>query len=199
MLLLGCQGDRAAAPAAQAEQNIELPTHFDENLERAFQANPEQTAQRILRAHDGFSRVGPVTTKSVKDYLRLEAATDRARILTDILAIDLNGDQLITRAEFDVLSNLPNGYRRFVRLDGLFGYDENLDGYISLSESFDFATHRAAAPAKTQMQPLGSYLMLFDLNADGRVMRAEVVKALKAYLTDIQNNQPPLKRPPGLR
>ena len=199
MLLLGCQGDRAAAPAAQTEQNIELPTHFDENLERAFQANPEQTAQRILRAHDGFSRVGPVTTKSVKDYMRLEAATDRARIMTDILAIDLNGDQLITRAEFDVLSNLPNGYRRFVRLDGLFGYDENLDGYISLSESFDFATHRAAAPAKTQMQPLGSYLMLFDLNADGRVMRAEVVKALKAYLTDIQNNQPPLKRPPGLR
>ena len=199
MLLLGCQGDRAAAPATQAEQNIELPTHFDENLERAFQANPEQTAQRILRAHDGFSRLGPVTTKSVKDYMRLEAATDRARIMTDILAIDLNGDQLITRAEFDVLSNLPNGYRRFVRLDGLFGYDENLDGYISLSESFDFATHRAAAPAKTQMQPLGSYLMLFDLNADGRVMRAEVVKALKAYLTDIQNNQPPLKRPPGLR
>ena len=88
-----------------------LPTRFDESLERAFQANSEQTAQRILRAHDAFNRIAPVTTQSVKNYMRLETATDRAHILADILAMDLNGDAVITRAEFDVLRGLPNGYK----------------------------------------------------------------------------------------
>ena len=201
MFLLGCQEDKTIAPALipQASQNIVLPTRFDESLERAFQANPEQTAQRILRAHDGFSRVGPVTPQSVKNYLRLEASTDRANIMADILAIDLNGDEVITRAEYGVLSKLPNGFKKSARLDDLFAYDENLDGYISLNEAFDFAEHMAAARARRDLRPIGSYLMLFDLNGDGTVLRPEVVKALRDYLTAFQNAEPSLKRKPSLR
>ena len=200
-LLLGCQGDKTAAPVLTPQEidNIDLPTSFGQSLELAFQANPEQTARRILRAHDGFSRVGPVTTKTVKDYLRLEASTHRARFFTDILAIDLNGDQLITPAEFDVLPTVPNGYKKAMRLDALFGYDENLDGYISVDEALEFAGYLSDLRAKTEMHPIGRYLMLFDLNGDGKVVRPEVVKALRDYLSDTRNTEPPLKRQARLR
>ena len=185
-LLLGCQVETGAAGPTTPQESltIELPTNFGESLERAFQVNPEQTATRILRAHDAFSRVGPVTTQSVKDYARLERSTDRARIVTDILAADLNADQLITRAEFAVLPQLPNGYKKAVRLDGLFEHDENRDGYISLHEAFAFAGHLNAARIEGDMHPIGTYLMLFDLNADGTVVRAEVIKALRDYLSN---------------
>lgn len=197
-LFFGCQEDPSArAPQASAE--IELPSAFDESLELAFQANPEQTAKRILRAHDGFSRVGPVTTQSVKDYMRLERSADRARIVTDILAIDLNGDQMITRAEFDVLPTLPNGYKKAARLSGLFEHDKNNDTYISLSEALIFAEQLNTARFKNDIHPIGSYLMLFDLDADGRVMRAEVTLALRDYLKDIQKPNTALRGKQVLR
>ena len=176
-----------------------LPTRFDESLERAFQANSEQTAQRILRAHDAFNRIAPVTTQSVKNYMRLETATDRAHILADILAMDLNGDAVITRAEFDVLRGLPNGYKKSARLGDLFGHDDNRDGYISLGEAFAFAEHMAADRAEMKLPSIGSYLMLFDLNADETVSRAEAVKALREYFTDIQSAEPSSERKPSLR
>jgi len=181
--LIGCQAETSAR-APQGSVAVDLPTKFDESLELAFQANPEQTAKRILRAHDGFSRVGPVTTASVKDYIRLERAADRARNVSDILSVDLNGDQLVTPAEFEVLPGLPNGYKKAVRLGGLFNYDKNGDTVISLSEAMTFAQALNTARLKTDIAPIGSYLMLFDLNADGQVTRAEILKALREYVSE---------------
>ena len=193
-LLLSCQGDLGAGPSRTKETlTIELPTAFGESLERAFEVNPEQTATRILRAHDAFSRIGPVTTQSVKNYTRLERSSDRARIITDILAADLNGDQLITRSEFAVLPELPNGYKKAKRLDGLFEHDANRDGYISLHEAFAFAGHLNAARVEGDMHPIGTYLMLFDLNADGTVVRGEVITALRDYLSNTNKSAQSLR------
>ncbi len=184
ILLLGCQGERSqsAALTPTGARAVDLPQRFDDSLEKAFQRNPKQTAQRILRAHDGFSRAGPVTTESVKNYIHLEAAAARAQFLSDIMASDLNGDSLITPAEFAVLPRLPNGYKKARRLDGLFSHDKNQDGYISLAEAYDFASALKAARMKSDIAPIGSYLMLFDLNADGTVLRAEMTKALRDYV-----------------
>ena len=57
----------------------------------------------------------------------------------------------------------------------------------------------AADRAEMKLPSIGSYLMLFDLNADETVSRAEAVKALREYFTDIQSAEPSSERKPSLR
>ena len=194
---MGCQGQNAAEPLPPV--SLELPTEFSQSYQLAFQANPQLTAQRFLSAYDGFAHYGPVTAESLKNHARLRAATERARGFTDILAMDLNEDGLIIRAEYDALTGLPNGTKKALRLAGLFSFDENQDGYISREEAYVFSQHLNTVRPKNTLRPIESYLMLFDLNGDEQVMRGEVVKALGVHLQVKKRSVAELRGGPALR
>ena len=161
---------------------MRLPTEFSQSLQAAFRENPPLTAQRFLHAYDGFAKYGPVNTETVQDHARLQASVERGQMLGGILAVDLNADGLITRIEYETLSTLPNGNKKSERMAGLFEFDENEDDLMTLEEAIKYGeTFNARLPQKN-LHPIESYLMLFDLDEDGVVIRDEVVTALYAYL-----------------
>ena len=180
--LLGCQ----AQPPIEAQPSVSmrLPTEFSRSFQDSFQANPGLTAERFLQAFDGFAKYGPVTSQSVQDHSRLRASLERGQILGGILSIDLNGDGLITRKEYETLSGLPNGNKKFIRMAGLFDFDINQNGSINVEEAILFGENLNALRSQNNLFPIESYLMLFDINTDGEVLREEVVRALYAHLPE---------------
>ena len=178
--LLGCQAQSPIEP--QPSVAMRLPTEFSQSYQISFQENPRLTAQRFLRAYDNFAKYGPVNYATVQDHARLQMSLERGQMLGGILAVDLNDDGLITRIEYETLSRLPNGNKKSERMAGLFEFDENKDDLMTFEEAIKYGqTLNERLPQKT-LRPIESYLMLFDLNEDGEVMRDEVVTALYAFL-----------------
>ena len=189
--LLGCQAQPAAAP--QASVPMPLPSAFSQSYQIAFQKNPKMTAQRFMRAFDSFAKHGPVTAETVQDHARLQMSLERGQVYGGILAVDLNADGLITRVEYETLSGLPNGAKKSDRMAGLFEFDENQDDLMTLEEAIRFGQDLYAVRPENGLRPIESYLMLFDLNADGQVIRDEVVKALHIHLTKPEPAAPSLR------
>ena len=179
--LLGCQAQPAVAP--QASVPMPLPSAFSQSYQIAFQKNPKMTAQRFLRAFDNFAEHGPVTTQTVQDHARLQMSLERGQVYGGILAVDLNADGLITRVEYETLSGLPNGAKKSNRMAGLFEFDENHDDLMTLEEAVRFGQELYAVRSKKGLRPIESYLMLFDLNGDGQVVRGEMERALHIHLS----------------
>ena len=184
LALLGCQAQTSTAPSIEPAPSVSmsLPAEFSQSYQIAFQENPKLTALRFLQAFDEFEIYGPVTTKTVRNHARLQASLERGQRLGGILAMDLNADGLITRIEFETLSGLPNGNKKAARMAGLFEFDANQDDLMSFEEAIRFGERLNARQPEPGLRPIESYLMLFDLNTDGHVMREEVVKALYIYL-----------------
>ncbi len=179
--LLGCQAQ--TNPTPQASAPMSLPTSFSQSYQIAFQKNPKMTAQRFMRAFDSFAKHGPVTAETVQDHARLQMSLERGQVYGGILAVDLNADGLITRVEYETLSGLPNGAKKSDRMAGLFEFDENQDDLMTLEEAVRFGQDLYAVRPENGLRPIESYLMLFDLNGDGQVIRDEVVKALHIHLS----------------
>ena len=179
-VLAGCQAEAVSAP--QQNASGDLPSEFSETLQTAFQDTPVLTAEGFLSVHAHFAQSGPVTQQAVEDYLRVQMATQQAKTLNDILATDLNGDQFVTRAEYDHSMSLPGGAKNAVRLAGLFAFDKNQDGHISMLEAIDCAENLESLRPQNEIYPLERHLMLFDLDADGQVIREELILALGVHV-----------------
>ena len=180
LALLGCQSEVSIDPGP--DMSMRLPTEFSQSFQIAFQENPPLTAQRFLQAFDKFEKYGPVTDDAVLNHARLHASLERGQRFGGILAMDLNNDGLITRIEYEMLSELPNGHQKAARMTGLFEFDENKDDLMTFGEAIRFGESLNARAAEPGLRPIESYLMLFDLNKDGQVIREEIVQALYIYL-----------------
>jgi len=64
---------------------------------------------------------------------------------------------------------------------------------MTLEEAVRFGQELYAVRSEKGLRPIESYLMLFDLNADGRVVRDEVVKALYIHLPKPEPAAPSLR------
>lgn len=186
--LLGCQAQPStktstkASTESQARAPLPLPTEFSQSYQMAFQENPSLTAQRFLHAYDGFTQHSPVTRKTVQDHAKVHASLERGQILGGILATELNADGLITRFEFETLPAFPNGNKKPDRFAGIFEFDENKDDLMTFEDALRFGQELNALHSENNQHPIESYLMLFDLDADGEVMRDEVMMALHIHL-----------------
>lgn len=179
-LIAGCRDSASIEP--QPRMSMSLPTELSQSLEIAFRENPALTAERFLQTFDRFEKYSPVTQDAVENHARLHATLDRGQRLGGILAVDLNEDGLITRIEFETLSALPNGHDKSVRMAGLFEFDENKDDLMTFEEAIRFGESLNARQDMQTLRPIESYLMLFDRNKDGRVLRDEIVSVLNIYL-----------------
>ena len=185
LLLLGCQSETSIEPAPSV--SMSLPLEFSESYQIAFRESPRLTAQRFLQAYDGFAKYGPVTADTVQTHARLHTSLERGQILGGILAVDLNADGLITRVEYESLSGIPNGNKKSIRMAELFEFDENQDDLMTLEEAIRFGQDLNERRRQNSLRPIESYLMLFDLNSDGRVLRDEMVRALEFDLPRIES------------
>jgi len=168
---LGGQGQPAAAPTVSAPSA--LPTEFSSSYEIAFEKTPQLTAQRILNAYDGLTAYGPVTYEAVQGHAMLQALVEKDQGRGGILAADLNRRGYVTRIEFETRSafSIDNADR----LAGVFEFDETHDELMSLEEAVQFGQDLFEAPIER-------YLMLFDLDGDGVVVRDEVMTGLGEFV-----------------
>ncbi|MEP4050959.1 MAG: hypothetical protein ABJN22_01810 [Litorimonas sp.] len=172
--LLGCQPATSITPLEAPDLPVDLP----ESYRAALYENPEATAQRFVAAFDGLAKTGPVTRRRVQDYTRLQDGLERGRLLGYVLALDLNGDTNITQSEYEVFSSFPKGPNKILALKDLFQSDANQDEIISLPEAVLYSRDLHARAGTQDMRPIESYLMLYDLNSDGEVMRSELTDQL---------------------
>ena len=168
---LGGQGQPAAAPTVSAPSA--LPTEFSSSYEIAFEKTPQLTAQRILNAYDGLAAYGHVTYEAVQGHAMLQALVEKDQGRGGILAADLNRRGYVTRIEFETRSafSIDNADR----LAGVFEFDETHDELMSLEEAVQFGQDLFEAPIER-------YLMLFDLDGDGVVVRDEVMTGLEEFV-----------------
>jgi len=182
--LVACGPDSVSTEKQGASQTAAtaLPATLSESYKRAFFENPRVTALRFLEAYDDVSESGPVTEQRVKDLARLRAGFERGQLLGHIVAMDLNGNASITKTEADLALSLPGWSNKPITFAGLFEADENQDGRISMDEAVRYSHTLYEHAARPNMRPIGSYLMLADLNADGIVMRDEMKTYLSRFL-----------------
>ena len=126
-----------------------------------------------MQAYDGLAAYGPVTYESVHGHALLHAFIENGQGRGGILAADLNAQGFITRIEFETRSAFSMESTN--RLTGVFEFNESEDELMRLDDAVKFGQDLFEAPIER-------YLMLFDLNADGQVMRNEVVNAMEAYV-----------------
>lgn len=173
--LLGGQGQLSAAPTLNSPKT--LPMQLSSSYETAFRKTPQLTSQRFLRAYDGLSAYGPVTYEAVHGHALLQALIEDGQGRGGILAADLNAKGFITRIEFETRSAFSNDGSD--RLAGIFEFDETLEELMTLEEAVQFGQDLFEAPIER-------YLMLFDLNADGLVVREEVVTGLEKFIGEAE-------------
>ena len=171
--LLGGQGQPSAAPTLTSPQT--LPTGLSPSYILAFRKSPQLTAQRFLDAYDGLAVYGPVIHESVHGHALLHAFIENRQGRGGILAADLNAQGFITRIEFETRSAFS--MENADRMAGVFVFDETQEELMTLADAVKFGQDLFEAPIER-------YLMLFDLNADGYVMRDEVVNAMEAYVRE---------------
>jgi len=189
LTLIGCQPQSALVPIHEPTLPVELPDVY----KISFETNSNVTADRFLMAYDNFALSGPVTVPRVLDFIRMQDGLERGRLLGYVLALDLNGDAYITRAEYERFSSFQKGPNKILGLDDLFIYDENQDDVISMREAILYSRTLHLRAATHDMRPIESYLMLFDVNADGEVTRSEMISRLFT-LTPRPKAQPEVKR-----
>ena len=174
---MGCKPQSTIAPVAEPE----LPKALSQSYKTSFRNIAEATALRFLKAYDGFAETGPVTTARVLAHAKVQASLERGKLLTYVLAIDMNGDTKITRTEYEEFSKLPKWSSQLLRMDDLFQSDEDQDGVISLQEAVLYSRKLSARSSAHDMRPIESYFMLFDINQDGVVRRAEIQMSLAQF------------------
>ena len=163
-------------------EEIKLPMRLSESYLKSLDAVPELTAKRFFTAYENLAAYGPVTENKIIDHARFQAASQRGKILSALLAYDLNGDLEITRSEVEALSMIAIRPQKTLGSRPFFNADTNRDDTLSFAETLRYSRKLYAEHSQKDMRPIESYLMLFDLNTNGVVTRTEMKVALKPYL-----------------
>lgn len=162
------------APAQQARDpaSVELGSA----LSALLAANFDQAAEMLYRSFEKNSHDGRLDLSRIDETARLNMAKKRADKVAGFLAIDLDWDGQVTRAELEAafpgdLSGFVQGY-----LDDAEAGDDDI---ISLDEM------RAAALRDAPSEGTGDsfldVLIRMDLDNDGIVTEDEVLSVLYAH------------------
>ncbi|WP_169822935.1 hypothetical protein [Methyloligella halotolerans] len=151
--------------------------------------NPDRYIENTIRQLYQLAPDGVLTEEVLEKRKRLEAAQNRSRRFSQSLRYDLNGDLKISNEEFEELGGLFSGselgqleiFRRTL--------DTNRDGDVSSDEMMADARDDTDRQAERFHQRYG-YLMLFDLNDDGKVTAEEIVRGTEVLDDDRETLTP---------
>ena len=123
--------------------------------------------------------IGPETT------LEIRAAADRARVFLAFTQYDLDGNGAVSRAEFDLHTEMSWGdtlaEAEYQLLDAEWAAaDANGDDNVTHSEMLGLALEMHPVPRKIALGAEGKAMLLMDLDNDGFVIWDEVEAVLRA-------------------
>jgi EF hand len=159
----------ALTQGAQAEETA---------LDRAMRKNPNRFADQVIDLIAGFGGADGLRPAGIEEHIALERAGARASALRRFLAMDLDGDGAVVRAELAVSQRAASAAGRG-RLERSFAAaDANADGRIDTAE-LQAAGKVAALQglSETEAEVLRA-LMSLDSNGDGALHPDELRAAL---------------------
>ena len=153
----------------------------DDPLSQAMQRNPGRFEARMVDLIAGFGGPDGLTVQGIEEHVALERAGARASALRRLLAMDLDGDGSMTRAELVVAQRAASAKARG-RMERQFaGADRNSDGRIDDAELA--AEGQAAALAALDEDAAALLRATLRLDADGNgALSAQELRAALARL-----------------
>jgi Ca2+-binding EF-hand superfamily protein len=147
-------------------------------LDKAMRKNPDRFSERAIDLIAGFGGPDGLRAAGIEEHIALERAGARASALRRFLAMDLDGDGVVGRAELAVCQRAANASTRG-RMERQFAAaDSNADGQVD------------AAELKTAGQVAGQQgldeaeagvlraLMTLDADGDGALLGKELLAAV---------------------
>lgn len=150
-------------------------------LSQAMQRNPARFETRMIDLIAGFGGPNGLTLTGIEEHVALERAGARASALRRLLAMDLDGDGGVTRAELGVAQRAASAKargrmeRQFVEADG--NSDDRIDGAEIT------AAGQAAALSALDDEAAALLRATLRLDADGNgALSAQELRAALARL-----------------
>jgi Ca2+-binding EF-hand superfamily protein len=147
-------------------------------LEEAMERNPDRMERQALDLIAGFGGPDGLIAAGIEDHIALERAEARASALRRMLAMDLDGDGTVTRAELAVAQRAASATQRG-RLERQFTTaDADGDGRADPAELMADAEAAALRALDEGEADLLRSLMTLDVDGDGALTGREVATAL---------------------
>lgn len=159
--------------AALAER---LPPPVMTRLREAPERFEEETAGLIF----AYGHGGAITTEGIDTAIAHSRAKARARAVADLMASDLDADGVLSGLEVAVAGQALAPRARGLLWTRHGRADADGDGAVDPAELAAYAETRAQATMGPAEAARLHDLMLFDLDADGRVTLDEVSLAMQA-------------------
>lgn len=147
-------------------------------VDRAIRQDPDRFAARMLDLIAGFGGSAGLTAQDVEDHVALERAQARATALRRFIAMDLDADGQISRAELATVQRAASATTRG-RMERQFQTaDADGDGIVDareLAAEGDAAARRALGEEEAELL---RGLLALDADADGAVSAPELRSAI---------------------
>lgn len=158
-----------SAVAALAEEDA---------LDKAMSRNPERFEARIIDLIAGFGDADGLTAQGIETHIALERAGARASALRRFLAMDLDADGSISRAELAVSQHAASAQGRG-RMERQFAAaDVDGNGSVDAGEMAASGTAAGLAALDEGEADLLRSVMRLDADGNGLLQAAEVSAAV---------------------
>lgn len=150
----------------------------DPALQKAMQRNPERFASRVIDLIAGFGGADGLRPDGIEEHIALERAGARASALRRFLAMDLDADGAVARAELAVSQRAANAEGRG-RLEREFlGADVDGNGRVDAAEQAAQGRVAGLRAMGEEEADLLRGLMALDADGNGALTAAEVERAV---------------------
>jgi hypothetical protein len=151
-------------------QAVETP------LDRAMQANPDRFEASMLDLVAGFGGPDGLTRKGIDEHIALERAAARATAMRRLIAMDLDGDGAVQRAELQVAQRAASAVMRG-RLERQFAAaDADGDNRVTAAEIAADGQAAALRALGQEEEAMLLSVLTLDTNGDG-ALNAEELRA----------------------
>lgn len=143
-------------------------------------ADPARFANRALDMIHGHGRDGALTAADVDRALALERAFVRARALRPMHEADLDNDGAVSADEITARAAILGADGRARLMRAHTDADSDGDTSVSATELRAAADAAARSAVSNRAEAEARAILAFDLNADGRVIPAEITSSMAA-------------------
>jgi hypothetical protein len=147
-------------------------------LDKAMRKNPDRFAERAIDLIAGFGGEDGLRSEGIEEHIALERAGARASALRRFLAMDLDGNDVVDRAELAVSQRAADAAGRG-RLERQFtAADRNTDQRIDADELQAEGQAAALEGVNAAEAETLRALMTLDANGDGALHPSELRAAV---------------------
>lgn len=161
--------------AVTAQETAGEPTE----LQTAMQKDPERFAGRVTDLIAGFGGPEGLTLAGIDEHIALERAGARASTLRRFLAMDLDADGTVDRAELQVSQRAGNADARGRMERQFLAADADGDGRADAAELADQGRLAGLRAISDDEAGFLRGLMVLDADGNGALTGAEVAKAVR--------------------